>query len=154
MFGFLKNDDGKVVAPVDGTCIPIEKVSDKVFSSKMMGDGFAVIPSGDTVVSPITGEIKMVAETLHAVGLQSKREEILVHIGIDTVALKGEGFTSIVKAGCTVKAGEPLIKFDRDFMKKKGIDMTTMVIFTSENAKNIGEENYGREVVAGEVLSR
>ncbi len=154
MFGFLKKDGGKIFAPIEGKCVRIEEVNDAVFSSRMMGDGFAVIPHGDTVAAPVSGEIIMVADTRHAIGIRNKKgEEILVHIGIDTVELKGEGFTCFVKQGDTVKSGEPLIRFDREFMEKKGMDMTIMVIFMSADAENIGVENYGRNVAAGEKLS-
>ena len=153
MFGFLRKESSAVAAPVSGRCIRLEEVADKVFSSKMMGDGFAVIPKDDTAVAPVDGEIVMIAETKHAFGIKTKAGmELLVHIGLDTVDLKGEGFTVLAKQGSRVRAGEPVIRFDREGLEKKGIDMTTMVIFTGGYEKDIDLEAFGQEVGAGEAV--
>lgn len=141
------------VSPVKGKCIPIEEVKDSVFASKVMGDGFAVEPSGDLVVSPADGEIVMIPDTRHAVGIKTKNDvEILVHIGVDTVDLKGKGFQTLISVGSRVKAGTPLIRFDAGFMKENNIDMTTMVVFTSGYDREVSLNCYGREVDAGELL--
>ena len=153
MFGFLKKESGGVAAPVTGKCIRIEEVPDAVFSQKMMGDGFAVIPSGDTVAAPVSGEIVMVAQTKHAFGMKTKSGiELLVHIGLDTVELNGEGFTVLAKPGSRVKAGEAVIRFDKAFMEGKGLNMTTMVIFTGGYDREIKISQFGQDVTAGEVV--
>lgn len=153
MFGFLRKESGAVAAPVTGKCIRLEEVADKVFSSKMMGDGFAVIPENDTAVAPVDGEIVMIPATKHAFGMKTKAGvELLVHIGLDTVELKGEGFTVLAKQGRKVRAGEPVIRFDRELLKKKGIDMTTMVIFTGGDEKEIDLKVYGEKVNAGDAV--
>ncbi|MCI8565409.1 MAG: PTS glucose transporter subunit IIA [Lachnospiraceae bacterium] len=153
MFGFLKKESGGVTAPATGKCIRIEEVPDAVFSQKMMGDGFAVIPSGDTVAAPVSGEIVMVAQTKHAFGMKTKSGiELLVHIGLDTVELNGEGFTVLAKPGSRVKAGEAVIRFDKAFMEGKGLNMTTMVIFTGGYDREIKISQFGQDVTAGEVV--
>lgn len=153
MFGFLKKPSNEVAAPVSGTCIRIEEVPDPVFSAKMMGDGFAVIPESDTVVAPMTGEIAMVAETKHAFGMKTKSGiELLVHIGLDTVNLNGEGFTVLAEQGSKVKAGDPVIRFDRTGMEAKGLKTTTMVVFTGGYEKAVETDCYGQQVKAGQVV--
>lgn len=114
MFGFGKRKL-KLAAPVAGRIIDITEVADDVFSSKMMGDGFAVEPSAeaDTIVAPCDGEVTLVAKTLHAVALRADGVELLIHVGLDTVELAGEGFHALVKAGDQVRRGTPLLQFDR-----------------------------------------
>lgn len=154
MFGFLKKEEPfKVVACVDGKCINIADVPDQVFSQKMMGDGFAIVPSSDTIVSPVNGTIETIFPTKHALGIKAKDDiEIIVHIGIDTVNFNGEGFTSLVKQGSKVKAGQPLVKLDISTLKSKNANLVTMVIFTAGYDKVIVLDNFGKEVKAGDVL--
>lgn len=153
MINFFKKDVDKVVAPVSGRCIPLKDVKDEVFSSKAMGDGFAVIPDQNIVVSPVNGEIVLVADTKHAVGLRTKSGvEILVHIGLDTVELNGKGFISLLKAGQKVKAGDRIIQFDEKYLTDDSIDMTTMVVFTS-GLKNVFNSNMlGTHVTSGDTV--
>ncbi len=155
MLGFFKKAEGSnaVAAPVSGTCIPIEQVADAVFSKKMLGDGFAVVPTEDTVVAPIDGEIVMLPSSRHAFGMTTKSGmEILVHIGLDTVNLEGKGFTALVSEGSYVKAGTPVIRFDRNFMTKQGIDLTTMLVFTGGYDKEIRPACLGEQVKAGQQV--
>lgn len=153
MFGFLKKEPSPITAPAAGKCIRIEEVPDAVFSQKMMGDGFAVIPSGDTIAAPVTGEIVMIAETKHAFGMKTKSGiELLVHIGLDTVELNGEGFTVLAKPSSRVKAGEPVIRFDKAFMEGKGLNMSTMVVFTGGYDREMEICQYGQDVALGEIL--
>ena len=119
----------ELTAMTDGRCIPLEEVNDPVFSGKALGDGIAIVPEDCVIAAPCDGTVSMLAETLHAFGMtRDDGLELMVHIGIDTVALKGEGFEALVSQGDQVKKGEPLIRFDAAFMEKKGIDMTTMLI--------------------------
>src|SRR5699024_6172205 len=91
---FKKNQGAQLHAPVSGKVVPLEEVPDHVFSEKMMGEGIAVHPSEGTIVAPFDGEIVQIPETKHAVGLKDKDgNEVLIHIGLETVGLKGEGFT-------------------------------------------------------------
>lgn len=152
MFEFLKRKN-EIVAPVSGTCIPMEEVKDSVFASKMLGDGFAVIPCEDTVVAPVTGEIVMIPDSRHAFGMRTPAGvEVMVHIGLDTVNLNGDGFSLLARAGEKVKAGAPVIRVDRERLAGKGYDLTTMLIFTNGYDKQLAPDCYNREVQAGQVL--
>jgi len=98
-----------ILAPISGKVIELTAVNDPVFSQKMMGDGFGIIPSGISVVSPVTGTVTFVAETKHAIGLTtSDGAEILVHMGLDTVELKGVPFSIRVKVNDKVTAGHTI----------------------------------------------
>lgn len=119
----------KILSPLTGTIIPIEEVPDEVFSEKVLGDGCAVIPKDGKIFSPIDGVISSVAETEHAYGITNDSGlEILVHFGLDTVALKGKGFKCFVKVGDRVKAGDLIAEADISFIKSHGINPTTPVI--------------------------
>jgi len=132
--------DEEMINPIEGEIIPITEVPDQVFSGKMMGDGFAIIPSEGTVVSPVDGEIVNVFPTKHAIGILSKGgKEILIHIGIDTVKLNGEGFEVLVAQGDKVTKGQQLVKVDLHFIRENAPSTITPVVFT-----NLSE---GQEVV-------
>mgnify|MGYP005756997209 FL=1 len=153
MFEFLKKEETEIVAPVDGTCIRLEDVPDDAFASGKMGPGFAIRPTGEEVVSPVEGEIIMIPETHHAFGIQTKNgEEVLVHIGLNTVLLLGEGFKVLANQGDAVKAGDPIIQFDKALIESKGKDVTTIVTFTSGSVKKVELDCYDKEVKAGQVL--
>lgn len=118
-------------APVEGKVIPLSKVNDDVFASKMLGDGVAIIPTKGELYAPINGTIKMVYNTKHALGMETEDgTEILFHIGLDTVNLDGKYFESFVREGQAVAQGELMIKFDLEEIKKAGFDPTTMIVIT------------------------
>jgi glucose PTS system EIICBA or EIICB component len=120
------------VSPLMGELKPITEVPDQVFSGKMMGDGFAILPSEGKIVSPVNGKIVNVFPTKHALGIQSAGgREILIHVGIDTVNLKGEGFETLVKEGDSIEAGQPLLNVDLEFLKSKVPSIITPVVFTN-----------------------
>jgi len=123
----------KLRACVSGQLIDMSEVKDDMFSQKMMGDGVAIEPSGDTVVAPADGEVTMIMEeSLHAIGLRFLNgAEVLIHIGIDTVKLNGRGFTALVKQGDKVKAGTPLIRFDQAVIKEAGYQTTVIMAVTN-----------------------
>ena len=145
MFGFFKNKNENVIyAPVKGTCIDITEVDDIGFSSKMMGDGVAIVPIEGIVTAPCDGKISMIFDTGHAFGMEANNgAEILIHIGIDTVNLNGEGFKILKKPGQKVNRGEPVIRFDLEKVKKL-YDTATMVIMT--NGKNFVKTAVGCNV--------
>ncbi len=119
-------------APVKGKIIPIEDVADPTFAEKILGDGAAIIPDTGLVVSPADAKVDTVFDTNHAISLVTDGgAEVLIHIGIDTVKLKGEHFKSMVKNGDEVKTGQPLIEFELDKIKEKGYDTTTSVVITN-----------------------
>ncbi|SDM88204.1 PTS system D-glucose-specific IIA component, Glc family /PTS system D-glucose-specific IIB component, Glc family /PTS system D-glucose-specific IIC component, Glc family [Fictibacillus solisalsi] len=143
----------RFVSPLEGKIMPITEVPDQVFSGKMMGDGFAVEPSDGTVVSPVNGKIINVFPTKHAIGIESDGgREILVHFGIDTVKLKGEGFELFVNEGDIIEQGQELMKVNLDFVKGNAPSVITPIVFTNlaegesihlEKTGNVskGEEN-------------
>lgn len=124
--------DEIIASPVDGQPESLTKVNDQVFSAKLMGDGAAVIPSDGNIYAPVSGTITIAYETKHAYGIKSDDgAEVLIHIGLDTVNMKGEGFESLVKQGQHVKQGEKLGTVDLDAVKKAGYDTTVMVVITN-----------------------
>ena len=128
-----------------GKLIPISEVPDQVFSQKMMGDGFAIEPEDGLVVAPADGKIINVFPTKHAIGFQTVGgREILIHFGIDTVNLKGEGFETLVNEGEEVKAGQPLLRADINFIKEHVPSIITPVVFTNlSEGENIVLEKSG-----------
>lgn len=118
-----------IAAPISGEAIPLDKVPDPVFADKVLGDGCAIIPDNGKIYSPVDGKISSVAETFHAYGITSDDGiEIMVHFGLETVALKGEGFIPHVKAGDRVKKGDLIAEADIDFLKSKNINLITPVL--------------------------
>ncbi|MDX8346049.1 MULTISPECIES: glucose-specific PTS transporter subunit IIBC [Rossellomorea] len=127
-----ERDNEKFVAPITGEIKDITEVPDQVFSGKMMGDGFAIVPTEGTIVSPITGKVVNVFPTKHAIGLESKAgREVLIHVGIDTVKLEGKGFEALVKEGDQVEAGQPLLEVDLDYIKENAPSIMTPIVFTN-----------------------
>jgi glucose PTS system EIICBA or EIICB component len=125
-------EDEIFIAPIEGELLPITEVPDQVFSQKMMGDGFAILPKEGTVVAPVDGKIVNVFPTKHAIGIESANgREILIHFGIDTVKLNGEGFEAFVSQGDTVKKGDLLLKVDIDAIKDKVPSLMTPIVFTN-----------------------
>lgn len=121
-----------LVSPLSGEVVELASVNDPVFSSGAMGKGLAVKPSEGVVYAPADAEVTIAFETGHAYGLKTASgAELLIHIGIDTVSMNGEGFEKLVAAGDKVKAGAPLAKFDSSKIAAAGLDDTTMVIVTN-----------------------
>ena len=146
----------RFVAPITGELKDITEVPDQVFSGKMMGDGFAILPEEGMIVSPVDGKIVNVFPTKHALGIESKGgREILIHVGIDTVKLQGEGFEALVKEGDQVEAGQPLLKVDLDFIKANAPSIITPIVFTNlkegqqVTLKSPGKVNRNDEDIIG-----
>ena len=124
---------GTVLQPVKGKVIAREAIPDDTFASGVLGDGVGVEPEDELVVAPFDGTISSVAESQHAVGVESNGMEILIHVGVDTVNMQGDGFTCLVKEGDAVKAGQPLIRFDRAKIKAAGYSDTVAVLLTNSD---------------------
>ena len=119
--------------PVDGQVVALSEVNDEVFSSGMIGEGFGIIPTSGELIAPEDGEITMLFETNHAIGLKTRNgAELLFHIGLDTVQLEGKHFTPYVKVGDQVKQGQPLIQFDLDAIKAAGFDPIVICVVTNQ----------------------
>lgn len=144
---------GKLIAPITGEMIPLADAEDEVFSSGALGEGVAFKPAVGEVYAPCSGEITTFFETGHAVGITSlDGAEVLIHVGMDTVELKGEGFTPIVKEGDKVEKGQLLLKFDIDLITNKGYKLgTPMVVTNGDEVSDLKPGAYG-EVTAGEQV--
>lgn len=143
-----------LVSPVEGKVIDISKVNDELFASKTLGDGVAIIPANGNLYAPCDSEVVMLFETKHAIGLKTKNgAEILIHIGINTVSMNGDGFKTFVKTGDNVKEGDLLIKFDLDKISHANLDSTVMIVNNngSDYAYKVLNKSYGN-VKKGSIL--
>ena len=137
MFGFLKRKIREIKSPVDGQVVALESVDDEVFSAKMAGDGVAIIPMSDVFTAPIDGVVTKIFSTNHAFSIKSKKDlEVMVHIGLDTVALGGKGFERLVNEGDEVKAGDEIICVDLTYLKAHAKDIVTPIIVSDESDVN------------------
>lgn len=145
MAGFLKKmfgvkERGKILSPVEGKAVPMSEVSDPTFSQEILGKGVAIIPAKGRVVAPADGVMSVVFDTLHAVSITTDNgAELIIHVGLDTVNLKGQYYKAHVKQGEHVKAGDLLLEFDIDSIRAAGYDVITPVIVC--NTPNYPEMN-------------
>lgn len=154
MFNPFNKKNQVIYSPVSGEMVPVSNVSDKVFSSGMMGPGVAFRFDGDTVAAPVDGVIEMIAETKHAFGIKTKEGlEILVHIGLNAVNLKGQGFTVLAAQGSKVVHGTPVLKVDQAFMASHQIDMISPLIITSQKDQ-LNFEDAPVSVKMGDVIAK
>lgn len=139
-----------LVAPANGKILALEEVPDPVFSQKMMGDGLAIDPSEGKIVSPVKGEIIQVFPTKHAIGIKTEIGlELLIHIGLETVNMKGEGFTTHVKEGDKVEVGTELVTFDLDLIREKAASTITPIVITNFDAVETFELIGSGQATAG-----
>lgn len=154
MFDFLKKKKGEeFVAFADGKVILLENVNDEVFAKKMMGEGIAIEPTDGNVYSPLSGKVKNAFPTGHAYILEDLNGvEYLIHCGLDTVELKGEGFEGYVKEGDSVKQGDKICKMNLDLINEKGKD--TVIIAVSEELfkDKKFQKNQDEKVSKGDIL--
>ena len=166
MFGFLKKNDkaekaaavetGEVIgAPIKGTAVPSSEISDPTFREEMLGKGMAIRPAEGKVYAPADGRIEVMIESMHAVSMVSDGgAEILLHIGLDTVALKGKHFTGHVKEGDRVKKGDLLLEFDQKAIEAAGYDMISPVIICNSDDYRDITRYTGQEVQPGDPVMR
>lgn len=139
------------VAPLTGTIVSLLDTKDPVFSEGLMGDGFAIEPSSNVVISPVDGTLVTLFNTKHAIGITADTgHEILIHVGMDTVALKGEGFTAFLQQGDRVKKGQKILEFDLEEMKKKVPSMITPIVFTNLKDEEKVIAKIGEKVKIGQ----
>lgn len=145
----------ELYAVTDGEIISIEDVKDPVFSEKMMGDGFAVEPTSDSVLAPVSGRLFQVADALHAYGIiTDKGIEVLVHIGLDTVTLGAKGFKSSLKVGMLIKRGEPLATVDFDYLIEQDRKLTISVVIINGCSDLYHYElNQEAHAIAGKTIA-
>ena len=123
-----------LLAPLSGPLVPLDAVPDEAFRQRMVGDGVAVDPTSDTVLAPCDATVLQVHRAKHAVTLEAKGVEIVIHVGLDTVKLGGDGLTPLVTAGQIVKAGEPLLRFAPDVVGRKAMSLLTPMIVANMDA--------------------
>ena len=153
MFNFF-NKSLTIIAPISGKTMDLSKVPDPVFAEKMAGDGVAINSTGDTVVAPCDGTISLIMDSGHAFAITTDNGiELLVHVGLETVTLNGEGFKILQSVNAKVTAGTPILKLDRAFIESKGISLITPVLIANPGTlKNLNpivnkEVSYGKDVV-------
>lgn len=150
-----KSDAIVLGAAVDGEAVDLAEVSDPTFGEGILGKGVAIKPVGGTVYAPCDAEVDLMFETGHAVNLKGPEGlEILIHIGLETIGLKGEGFTCLKKNGDKVKKGEALINFDRALLLEKGFDIITpMVICNTDEYESVERVANGSVKAGDDVLA-
>lgn len=137
-------EENEIYSPIEGEVVELSQVHDELFSNKALGSGMAIIPEKGELRAPANGTIKMVFETLHALGMESENgTELLFHVGIDTVELNGQYFENFVKVGDTVKKGDLLLTFDIDKIKAAGYDLITPIVITNTNDYEIAYTHTG-----------
>jgi len=142
-----------IATAVAGKVISLDDVSDKVFASRALGEGVGIVPTDGTIVAPVSGVLATVAATGHAYGIKTDDGvEVLVHVGIDTVRLKGEGFTVLVTKGERVTRGEVLGTVDLEVVKAAGYDPTTMVVVTNTKNLTAVTPRTGEDVGVGDTV--
>lgn len=156
----MSNESNKPIelelkAVVDGEIILIEEVDDSIFSQKLIGDGYAIIPTGKYVIAPVDGRIEEIAATNHAIYLSMPEGiKLLIHIGIDTIELKGEGFASHLEKGMSVKQGDILIEFDPEYIKDEGYNPVVSTVIIDHVNKNMELTTYPtKEAIADETVA-
>ena len=142
----------QIFAAVSGKVIPVTQVADPVFAEKVLGDGIAIHPTEDEILSPVSGKVISVAETYHAYGLQTEDgAEILVHIGIDTVDLKGKGFQNHVSINQKVRAGTPLCTVDLEFLEENHYVTDVITLVTDPHSYSSQKQYTGITAEAGKT---
>lgn len=140
-------------APVTGEIYPIEKVPDVVFAEKIVGDGIAIDPEGDTICAPIDGTIGKIFETNHAFSIESPQGlELFVHFGVGTVELRGNGFKRLAEEGQQVKAGDPILAFDLEYLKGQVDSLLTPVVLANMEDIRFLEKSHGRVEAGKDVI--
>lgn len=152
---FSKKNEGALFAPCTGECIPTERIPDEAFSKGLLGKGFGVLPAEGWICSPVNGTVETIAETKHAYTLLTEDGlDILIHIGVDTVEMKGEGFRSLVTAGCRVRAGERLAKVQLELIREHRLSDAVSVLVTNPERLRTVDVRYGNCVGGQDILMR
>lgn len=155
MFGLFKKKENAIClgAPAKGKAVSIKEVNDPTFSEEILGKGVAVLPEVGEFYAPCDGKITLLFDTLHAISMETPDGvELLIHVGLDTVALKGEGFQAHVKSGDQVKKGDLLLTADLSKIKEAGYDVITPVIICNTDDFTQIQANTGMNVSAGDVV--
>lgn len=150
----IQSEPDVIYAPVSGKYIPLEQIPDEMFSQGVLGQGCGIEPADSKLYAPVDGTVSVVAHTKHAIGINCKNgEEYLLHIGLDTVDLKGRGFQVKVQQGDAVKAGQLLMVFDKEEIQKKYCITSGFVVTNAEDYPGLQIET-GKTYMAGEAIGR
>lgn len=151
----METEPGTIYCPIEGNVIPRENIPDATFATGALGDGVGIEPAADMVVAPFDGTISTVAETKHAVGISSyDGMEVLIHVGVDTVAMEGKGFEPQVNEGDSVRAGQVLLKFSLNEMRNAGYDTTsTVLVCNSKEFESFQVEKTGKSKQLDKIIT-
>ncbi|KAJ53021.1 glucose-specific phosphotransferase system IIA component [Clostridium tetanomorphum] len=152
MFNLFKKSNS-IIAPMCGRVLDLSKVPDGVFASRLAGDGVAIDCSEDVIVAPADGTLSLIFKTNHAFGITLDNGiELLIHIGIDTVKLKGEGFQRLAREKTRVKVGEPIVRINRKFIKEKGYSLISPILITNVEKIEQIKGNVDIKVTSGKDI--
>lgn len=127
-----RTPDKRLFACASGRVLSLSDVDDPVFAQKMLGEGVAFVPSGDVITAPCNGTVVLISNNKNVIGLENEQgDQVLIHVGIDTSALKGKGFEPLVSEGQKVHPGQPILKFDRRILENMNVDLTTPMTITN-----------------------
>lgn len=152
---FKNHKELTIYAPTNGRICELSEVQDAMFAQKLLGDGCAIIPSDGLICAPCDGVLSMVANTHHAFGITGKQGiELLVHVGLDSVQLQGKGFRLLAKVNEKVKAHDPILLVDMDFMKKEAIDLTIPIVIMNANHFTLEHSIQQGEVTTSSMIMK
>ena len=141
-----------LVSPISGVLVPLDAVPDPAFAQRLAGDGVSIDPLSDLVVAPCDGLVRLVHRAGHAVTIEALGLEIVIHVGLDTVALRGEGFHPLVKSGDSVRAGDPLLRFDVDLVARRARSLLTEMVIANMDVVSALRPRSGRVVGGRDVV--
>jgi PTS system glucose-specific IIA component len=148
---FSSTNQVEILAPLTGEVIDLSDVPDEVFAAKTVGDGIAIKPTNDKLLAPVDGVVKQLFPTKHALGIETEEGvEVLIHIVINTVELKGEGFEKLVNKGDKINSGDELIQFDLEFIEDNATSIITPIVITNGDQFDQLEKEDISQVTAGE----
>ncbi|MEG0077083.1 PTS sugar transporter subunit IIA [Anaerorhabdus sp.] len=151
MFNIKSKKNQFIYAPVSGVSYPIQKVPDETFNQKLMGEGMAICTYDSLVVSPIKGEVKVIASTKHALMIEGQGVELLLHIGVNTCNFGGEGFDVLVKLNEKVNIGTPLVRVNHEFFQSNEINSDVILVYTNKKGDELLMETE-KEVIKGKSV--
>lgn len=150
---FWKNHDIKIYSPVNGSTYSIEEVCDDTFSKRLVGDGVAIRTLDEIIVSPVAGFIRVITTTKHALMIENDEMELLVHVGVNTCTLDGQGFEILTGLNKKVKVGDPLIKVNHKIFKEHNLNSDVLIIVTNLGSRNLIIEPDGMVIKGMSVIA-
>ncbi|GAB2554095.1 PTS sugar transporter subunit IIA [Gracilibacillus alcaliphilus] len=150
---FKKSAPIEIIAPMSGQVVSLTDVPDPVFGERMMGEGAAIIPSEGKVVAPVNGKIVQIPDSKHAIGIETEDGvEVLIHVGLETVSLKGAGFQALAAVGDQVRVGDPILEVDLAYIEEHADNIITPIVITNTDKEKSYQDASGITSVAGETV--